>query len=111
MVLGLPWLWRHNLHIDWVTGAILAPSPTCHFLDDFVFLYLDDILIFFQSLEQHVTDVQTVLNQLFQYSLYIKPEKCQFPTDSTSFLGFVVGRGNLQMDFTKVSAVRDRPVP
>ncbi|KAF7655703.1 hypothetical protein LDENG_00052030 [Lucifuga dentata] len=80
-------------------------------LNRFVFVYLDDILIFSRSREEHVLHVQSVLQHLLENSLYCKAEKCEFHVSSVSFLGFVVAEGSIQMDPEKVSAVTTWPVP
>ncbi len=80
-------------------------------LNRFVFVYLDDILIFSKSQEEHISHVQSVLQRLLENSLFVKAEKCEFHAPSVSFLGYVVAKGSLQMDPAKVSAVTSWPVP
>ncbi len=80
-------------------------------LNRYVFVYLDDILIFSRSKEQHIHHVQSVLRRLLENSLYVKAEKCEFHVSSVSFLGNIVAQGNIQMDPAKVSAVTSWPVP
>ena len=74
-------------------------------LNNFVFIYLDDILIFSRNLEEHVTHVRSVLRRLLDNSLYVKAEKCEFHAPSISFLGYIIARDNLRMDLAKVSAL------
>lgn len=72
-----------------------------------MFIYLDDILIFSKSLQEHVGQVKCVLlNKLF-----VKAEKYEFHVFKVSFLGFVVAAGNIQVDPTKGKAVLDWLVP
>ena len=80
-------------------------------LNRFVFVYLDDILIFSRSKEEHVHHVQKVLQRLLENSLFVKAEKCEFHASSVPFLGYVVGRGTVEMDSAKVSAVTTWPAP
>ena len=80
-------------------------------LNRYVFVCLDDILIFSRSKEQHSHHVQSVLQRLLENSLYVKAEKCEFHVSSVSVLGNVVAQGNIQMDPAKVSAVTSWPVP
>ncbi len=80
-------------------------------LDKTVFVYLDDILIFSSSMEEHISHVQDVLKRLLENKLYVKAEKCEFHVPSVSFLGFVVEKGQLRPDPSKVEAVKDWPVP
>ncbi|KAI3354966.1 hypothetical protein L3Q82_004757 [Scortum barcoo] len=74
------------------------------FLNHFVFVYLDDILIFSRSLKEHQSHVHQVLQRLLENRLYVKKEKCEFHTSRVSFLGFIVERGQVQADPEKVDA-------
>ena len=80
-------------------------------LNKFVFIYLDDILIFSKSEEEHVQHVRRVLQRLLENQLFVKAEKCEFHQRTVSFLGFIVAPGSIQMDPGKVSGVLDWPVP
>eukprot|EP00066_Takifugu_rubripes_P011978 XP_011601244.1 PREDICTED: uncharacterized protein LOC105416325 [Takifugu rubripes] len=80
-------------------------------LNKFIFVYLDDILIFSESEEEHVQHVRLVLQRLMENRLFVKAEKCEFHTTSISFLGFVVARGQLSPDPAKVRAVMEWPTP
>jgi len=80
-------------------------------LNRFVFIYLDDILIFLRSLEEHRQHVRLVLQCLLQNKLYVKPEKCEFHAPSVSFLGYIIAQGQLEPDPVKIRAVADWPPP
>src|SRR5882672_5616743 len=58
--------------------------------DIFVVIYLDDILVFSNSLEDHHIHVRHVMEWLREYDLHSKPEKCLFHTEKIEFLGFMV---------------------
>ena len=81
------------------------------FLHRFVFVYLDDILIFSRSLEDHKRQVREVLQRLLKNRLYVKLEKCEFHASSVSFLGYVFEGGQVKTDPQKIQAVAERPVP
>lgn len=55
--------------------------------------------------------VRLVLSPLLENKLFVKVEKCEFHISSVSFLGFVVGQGQLSLDQVKVQAVADWPTP
>ncbi|XP_028324820.1 uncharacterized protein LOC114476995 [Gouania willdenowi] len=80
-------------------------------LNRFVFVYIDDILIFSRSLEEHVQHVRLVLQRLLENRLYVKAEKCGFHLHSVGFLGFVVEEGRIKADPARVRAVADWPTP
>ena len=77
-------------------------------LNQFVFVYIDDILIFSPDLKTHVQQVRQVLQRLLQHDLYVKAEKCEFHQASVSFH---FSQNQLQMDPGKVKAVVEWPVP
>lgn len=76
-----------------------------------MFVYLDDTLISSRSLEEHITHVRDVLQRLLENQLFVKAEKCEFHANSVSFLGYVVEKGQLRADPSKVEAVKGWPVP
>ncbi len=78
-------------------------------LDKFVFVYLDDILIFSRCYQEHVQHVRIVLSQLLKNGLFVKLEKSEFHVPTVSFLGFIVSSGNVQMDPGKIQAVLNWP--
>lgn len=73
--------------------------------------FMDDILIFSQSREEHEEHVRQVLARLKEYSLFVKLSKCQFSTDQVDFLGFRIGVAGVEMDPSKVEAILEWPTP
>ncbi len=80
-------------------------------LDQWVIVYIDDILIYSNSLKEHLQHVRSVLKRLIQYQLYAKAEKCEFHQTSTSFLGYIISQVGVAMDESKVRAVLELPQP
>ena len=80
-------------------------------LHQFVFVYIDDILIFSPSLAEHKLHVRQVLQRLLENRLFVKAEKCEFHVPSVAFLGFIISQGRLEMDPGNVTAVTDWPAP
>ena len=81
------------------------------FLNVFVFVYLDDILIFSRSEQELVQHVRSVLQRLLENQLFVKAEKSEFHATEVSFLGCIISVRRIHMDPTKVKAVVDWPVP
>ncbi|KAL0149577.1 hypothetical protein M9458_055104, partial [Cirrhinus mrigala] len=77
----------------------------------FVFVYLDDILIFSSSLQVHAQHVRQVLKRLLENQLYVKAEKCVFHAKSVSFLGHIISAEGIKADPAKVRAVAEWPTP
>uniref|UniRef100_A0A803P659 Reverse transcriptase domain-containing protein n=1 Tax=Cannabis sativa TaxID=3483 RepID=A0A803P659_CANSA len=81
------------------------------FLDRFVVVYLDNIVIYNNSLEEHLQHLRKVLTKLREEQLYIKKGKCEFCRKEVKFLGHWVGQGKLKMDEGKIKAIMDWPIP
>src|SRR5258707_9219238 len=96
-----------------------APAVFQHFinevlgnlLDAFTVGYIDDILIYSDSLETHQDHVWEVLRQLQEAGLYANPKKCKFHMDTVKYLGFIFTPTGLQMDLMKVAAIQGWPEP
>jgi hypothetical protein len=81
------------------------------YLDDFALAYLDDVLIFSTTYEEHVTHVRKVLQKLREKDLPIKLSKCEFHKHSISFLGYTVSDKGLEPDPEKVRSIEEWPEP
>ena len=80
----------------------------CH---AFAIAYLDDILIFSPSFEEHLAHLNTIFERLRQYSLKLKLKKCSFLRNETNYLGFVIDKDGIKPDQKKVEAIRGLPAP
>ena len=81
------------------------------FLDKFVIVFIDDILIYSCSREKHMEHSRTVMRILKQNQLYAKFKKCEFWLEKVIFLGHVVSENGISVDPTKVEAVSNWPRP
>lgn len=73
--------------------------------------YLDDVVIHSSSWKDHIRHIGEVLHRLREAGLTIRPKKCQFGMDQCSYLGHVVGNGEVRPEETKLQAVRTFPTP
>jgi hypothetical protein len=80
-------------------------------LDQFVIVYLDDILIYSKTAEEHARHIETVLALLRKHQLYAKLSKCQFFQHTIKFLGHTISTAGISVDDDKIKAIQDWPVP
>ncbi|KAK3571479.1 hypothetical protein QTP86_012366 [Hemibagrus guttatus] len=80
-------------------------------LGKWVIAYIDNILVYSASPEEHLLHVREVLSRLQQHHLYVKLEKCEFHRSTVTFFGYVISRRGVEMDVVKVRAVMDWPAP
>ncbi len=74
-------------------------------MDEFVVVYLDDILIFSKDHENHDKHVRLMLVTLREHGLYAKLEKCEFNKFSMAFFGYVISPDGIFMDKSKVETI------
>lgn len=79
--------------------------------DDFALPYLDDIAIFSENWEDHLTHLDCVLQKIRQAKLNVKPSKCKFSQSHVKYLGHLVGQGQRTPGEIKVKAIQDFPEP
>eukprot|EP00873_Tetraselmis_striata_P044216 jgi/Tetstr1/464480/TSEL_009238.t1 len=87
-------------------NRVLSP-----YLGKFCVVYLDDVLIYSKTAEEHLEHIRLVLRELQRHHLHIKLSKCSFGRTSVEFLGHIVEAGQIKMDPRKVEAVQQWPVP
>ena len=76
-----------------------------------IIIYLDDILIFSDNLDNYRTLVAHVLQKLQLHKLYLKPKKCEFERKSVNYLEMIVGGGEVRMEEKKVEVIRNWGAP
>ena len=81
------------------------------YVDKFVLVYLDDLLVFSSSAAEHEQHLQLVLQRLREHHLQAKLRKCEFSKPKVKYLGHIVGSGELSMDPDKVLAVLEWEAP
>jgi hypothetical protein len=81
------------------------------FLDDFVIVYLDEILIFSGTWDELVRHVKQVWDTLQREKLYVKLSKCEFGKTALVYLGHIVGGRQLKIDPSKIDVILNWPEP
>ena len=98
-------------------GAVNAPSIFQRLMNlvlsnvSNVLVYLDDVIIYSKTWEQHIQQLENVLQRFIDHSLVVKLSKCNFAKRKVTYLGQVVSEAGVQPDQTKIQAVVDYPTP
>jgi hypothetical protein len=83
----------------------LMNSVFMDYLDKFVVVFIDDILIYSQSEEEHADHLRMVLQRLREHQLYAKLSKCEFWINELMFLGHIINKNGLAVDLKKVTYI------
>ena len=91
-----------------------APAIFQNFINDilreyfniFVSVYIDDLLIYSNSMQEHREHIYTILQKLREAGLHINIDKCEFHIEEVLYLGMIVGRHGIKIDPMKVAAVK-----
>ena len=81
------------------------------YLDKFIVVYLDDILIYSKNEEEHAEHLRLVLEKLREHQLYAKFSKCEFWLKEVEFLGHVISGEGIAVDPSKVQSVTEWLAP
>jgi len=108
--------WRFKVHSF---GLANAPSQFARIMElvmseltyDVCLVYLDDILVFSKTFDEHLDRLATVFDRLDRYSLKLKPSKCSLFQRKVAFLGHVISGQGIECDLDKVAAIATWPTP
>ncbi|XP_035993666.1 uncharacterized protein LOC118563362 [Fundulus heteroclitus] len=75
------------------------------------FAYLDDVVVYSRSWEEHLTHLQEVLHRIRLAGLTVNPKKCNVAKREVEYLGFVIGFGKIKPQVGKMDAIHSFPVP
>jgi transposase InsO family protein len=109
-------------HFEWAVmpfGLTNAPatfqslmnSVIGGYLDKFATVYLDDLLVYSRTPQEHLVHLKLVLQRLREHQLYAKLSKCAFGLGEMPFLGHIISGGGIRMDPAKVDAILKWPTP
>jgi len=109
----------HFEHLVMPFGLTNAPAVFQSFVNDvfsedigkYFQVYLDDIVVYSKTLEEHVQHVRTILKKLIKHKLVAKMSKCELHKLKISFLGHVVSKDGVETDPEKIKAMAEWPQP
>jgi hypothetical protein len=81
-----------------------------NYLDKFVIGFLDDILVYYKSKEEHEHNLRPVLQVLIEHQLYAKLSKCSFYQNNIHYLGHIISEQGIEIDTEKIEAIRGWPI-
>src|SRR6185369_7928272 len=100
-------------------GLCNAPATFQRLMDEvlrghlwkFVMVYLDDVIIYSDTFEQHLEHLRVIFDRLEDAGLKLNPDKCSFVRKELEFLGHIVSNKGIRTDPAKIQKVKDFPVP
>eukprot|EP00253_Pinus_taeda_P020519 PITA_20519 len=93
------------------TFMCLMNSVFHRFLDKFVLIFIDDILIYSRSRKEHEEHLRLVLQTLREHQLYAKFSKCDFFKEEIQYLGHVITKEGIAVDPEKIRTIMEWPIP
>lgn len=93
-------------HFQAMMNDVLRP-----YLDKFCVVYLDDILVYSKTPEDHLEHLDHILRKLGEHQLHVQLKKCYFGRKEAEFLGHVVSAQGIKVDPKKIEAVKNWPQP
>jgi hypothetical protein len=109
-------LFEYNVMPFGLTNALATFQRTMdktlkEYIGEFVTVYLDDIMIYSKSFEEHIEHVEKVLMKLKEINVVIKLKKCEFGKRNIEFLGYIVEKDGLQPEVKKVEKIKNMKRP
>ena len=74
-------------------------------------IYLDDVIIFSSTFEEHLERLEAVSSRLKEHNLKLRADKCEFLKSRVTYLGHVVSENGIETDPEKTEAIRTWPIP
>src|SRR6266498_4747275 len=81
------------------------------YIEKFVQVYLDDVIIYFNNLDEHKRHIKAMLEKIREANLKLKPSKCQWFQTELKFVGHLVGRNGIRPDLWNVEKIENTEVP
>ena len=90
---------------DPTTFCNLMNDVLFNFLDSIVVVYLDDMVIYNPTLEDHLVQLEKVFDRMRQNQLYVKKERWEFAQTKIKFLSYQISKSHIQIDGAKVAII------
>jgi len=90
---------------QWINEFFMAHIDMCYLI------YLDDVLIYSNTLQQHRKDFSNILQAIRKSGMKVKPSKCEFHQNETEYLGFIIGQEGVKTDPVETQAIWDWTTP
>lgn len=81
------------------------------FIGKFAYVYIDDVLIYSNTPEEHITHISIIADALYNANMKLSSEKSKFFQDSVEYLGHVIKHKRITVDPNKVETIREYPLP
>ncbi len=78
---------------------------------DFVEIYIDDLIIFSETVEKHLEHIKQIFDIVEKYNIKLNPEKCQWGRDTIKILGHIISSNEIKMLPDKITVIRERKPP
>ena len=75
------------------------------YLDDFIIIYLNNIIIYLNSEKEYKEHIKWILVRLYKENILVVIKKCEFYTKKTNFIGFIIKLKQISMDLKKIKAI------
>ena len=82
-----------------------------NYLDKFIIVFLDDILVYSKTKEEHEQHLRMVLQVLREHQLYAKLSKCSFYQKQIHYLGHIISKDEIAMDSEKIESIKEWSTP
>jgi hypothetical protein len=105
------WLKNLNMHPIILPSFYIALNSCLPAVEEKIIVYLDDNLVFMETLGEHQEVVKKVVYLLHIHNLFLKPEKCKFEHTEIEYLRVIISHNSVHMDPVKVARVAKWPVP
>jgi len=89
----------------WINEVLMEHSDMC------CLVYLDNVLIYSKTLQQHRKDVSDILGAIRKSGMKVKQSQCEFHQNETEYLGFIIGQEEVKTDPVKTQAIWDWTTP